>query len=246
VQLTLALALALTGCRLGVTADADVAADGSGTAIVELRFDEELLDELDVIAVDPTLELEAAVASSDGWTLERRPDGEGLVLELRHEVADAAGFGAAFRSLSSGLAGEDPGLLIDLEVLVEADGSSSVAGTVGLRPPATAGASLDGTPIGPDATRLAELVRDHVEPRLRVTLPGRPDAHDADAVDGRTLVWEVPVDAARAISASASVPTWRERASLGWIGGAALGVGALLAGLVVVGRRRGRAVSREA
>jgi hypothetical protein len=246
VQLTVALALALTGCRLGVTADAEVAADGSGTAIVELRFDEELLDELDAIAVDPTLELEAAAESSDGWTLERRPDGEGLALVLRHEVEDAGGFGDAFRSLSAGLVGEDPGLLIDLEVLIEADGASSVTGTVGLRPPATAGASLDGTPIGPDAARLAELVRDHVDPRLQVTLPGRPVAHDADEVDGRTLVWEVPVDGERAISASASVPTWRERASLGWMAAAALGVGALLAGLLVVGRGRGRAVSREA
>jgi hypothetical protein len=210
------LALLLTGCRLDLTASAAVSRDGSGTAAVEFLLDEALLDELDTIGVDPTVELEAAAVGSEGWTLERRAADDGLIVALRHDVVDAAGFGDAFRSLGQGLSDADPALLIDVEVGVDGDGASTVAGTVGFRAPATAGASLDGEPIGPDASRLLELTRETVVVRLVVTLPGAIEQHDADARDGRTLSWDVPVGEQRPVAARAAAPTLLDAVDLRW------------------------------
>jgi hypothetical protein len=238
--LVAALALLLTGCRLDLTASAAVSRDGSGTAAVEFLLDEALLDELDAIGVDPTVELEAAAVEAEGWTLERRAVDEGLIVALRHDVADAAGFGDAFRSLGQGLSDADPALLIDVEVGIDDEGASTVAGTVAFRPPATAGASLDGEPIGPDASRLAELTRETVVARLVVTLPGAIEQHDADAQDGRTVSWVVPVGEQRSVAARAAAPTLLDAIDLRWALPALVLVLATVLVLVTSLRRRRR------
>lgn len=240
--LVAALVVVLAGCRLDVVADVTLEADGTGTVGVVFHLDEGLLDELDAVGVDPTAELEAAALDADDWELERTSDGRDLTLTLERPVGDPDELGEALRELTSGLAPEDPALLVDIEVVLDDDGSSHLDGVTSFRPPATAGATLDGEPIGPSAQELQELVERAVAPVLLVTLPGRVERHDADELDGRTLRWEVPVASERSVTAQAAPAPWWTVHAL-WL--AAAGGALLLVVLLLVWwlrrRRRRRA-----
>ena len=203
------LAMLLTGCRLGVVADVEVGSDGSGEVSVVLHLDEELLDELDAIGVDPTAELMTAAAEDTGeWTIERSfEEGIGMRLTLAREVDEPAGFGAALRELTADLSADDPGPVVDLEVTVADDGAARVDGNAEFRSPATAGATLDGEPVGPSGAELAASTADAVTSRVVVTFPGTIESSDADTVDGRTATWELEIGMPRALTAVAAAPS---------------------------------------
>lgn len=205
----LCLVLLLSGCRLDLTADAEVAADGSGTAAIEAAFDPAMLEELDRLGVDPTAELEAVAAVTDGWEVTRTLQDDGsLTVRLEREVDDAAALGDAYRELSAGLGDVDPALLVDVEVAVDADGASTVEGTATLRAPESAGITLDDEPVGPTEEELSDLVDSSVHTELAVTLPGSIADHDGDRVESRTVYWQLAPDTPREISASSEAPTW--------------------------------------
>lgn len=228
----------LSGCRLDVVAGADVAADGSATVSLSLRMDDALLDELDELAIDPSVEIQALATELEDWSLDRSVDDEQAVtLTLSREVDDPAEIGGAFRGLADGLASRDPALLLDVDVQVDDEGAATVSGGAAFRPPASAGAELDGEPLGPEADELAELTETALYPRLELTLPGQIQEHDADQVDGRTLTWEVPIGTTRELSATSEPPGLLETTWL-WV---AIGGGVvLLLGLIVwLVRRRG-------
>lgn len=235
-------ALALTGCRLGVGAEALVEADGSGAAVVVVTLDPALLDALDAAGVDPTAELEAAVAATDGWAVERTIADDGtLTVTVRHEVADATTIGDTFRELSAGLDEQDPALLVDIEVGVDEPGAAQVRGTAALRAPSTAGAIRDGEPVGPDEQELAELVTSSVDAELVVTLPGRIVHHDGDSADERSVRWALTQDP-RSIDAASQPPSWWQQIPIeaAVVAGAALLVVVLGVVVWLVVRRRRR------
>jgi hypothetical protein len=204
--LVVALALLTTGCRLDVLAGADVRADGSGTAVVQLGLDEALLEELETLELDATAEIAAADAAP-GWDVSRArgPDRE-LVVTLTREVAEPDGFSQVFHDLQSGLAAEDPALLVDLDVAVTDEGGASVVGSAELRAPETAGATVNGEPVGPDRQRLQELVEEHVAASVAVTLPGRVTEHDG-VLDDRTVRWDLD-DGPVELTATSTPPPW--------------------------------------
>jgi hypothetical protein len=204
--LVVALALLTTGCRLDVLAGADVRADGSGTAVVQLGLDEALLEELETLELDATAEIAAADAAP-GWDVSRArgPDRE-LVVTLTREVAEPDGFSQVFHDLQSGLAAEDPALLVDLDVAVTDEGGASVVGSAELRAPETAGVTMDGAAVGPDRQRLQELVDEHVAASVAVTLPGRVTEHDG-VLDGRTVRWDLD-DGPVEFAATSTPPPW--------------------------------------
>jgi hypothetical protein len=237
----LAAAVLLSGCRLDLAAVADVAADGTASVGIEAVFDAALLDELDALGVDPTAELEVAVATTEGWTTSRTTtDDGGLVVTAFRDAASAEDVGDTFRELTAGLSDGDPALVVDIEVVVDGDGGATVDGSGSFRAPATAGATLDGDPVGPSDEELATIVGSSVVPMVRLTLPGPIDAHDGDVVDGRTITWELGSEP-RSVTAVATPPAWWEELGLPvvLVGGlVVLLVVLLLAGLLV---RRGRA-----
>ena len=206
----LAVVLLAAGCRLDLAADVEVGTDG-GVARLTLALDGGLVAELDALAVDPTAELEAAAAEVEGWDVQRsRRDDGSLDVTLERSVEDASELGPAFRELTAGLADEDPALELDLDVRPGPDAEVAVDGQARLRPPATAGAAIDGDPVGPTGQDLVELMEEHVTAQVAVTLPGEVIDHTGGERDGRTITWEVGADETVQIAAAAApAPWWR-------------------------------------
>jgi LPXTG-motif cell wall-anchored protein len=236
------IGLATTGCRLDLTAAADLDRDGTGTASLAVRMDDALLDELDALAIDPTIEVTAAASKSDAWTLERTVDDQqAITILLTTTFDDPAQIGAAFRDLSSGLSDRDPGLFVDVEVAQTEDGGSTIDGSVGFRAPESAGVVVDGEPLGPSAAELEELTSRAVVPRLQLTMPGPVVTHDADDVAGRTVTWDIPIGGSRTVSAVAQDPAIYQQP---WIWFVAAGLIAVIgAALLTLRRRRRRRVA---
>jgi hypothetical protein len=240
--LLVAVAVLATGCRLGVTAGADIDVDGSATVEVALRIDGSMRVELGRLAVDPILDLDAALADDTTWRREVTEDADGgLVLRFVRRVPDPEALEEALRELSAGLAADDPALVVDLDVEVARDGAVDLRGTAGVRPPAFAGAIVDGRPIGPSGDDLAALAARVVEARLVVTLPGPVEDADADRIEGRTLTWELPVGSVRPVRAVGGPAPLVARVP--WV---PVGVGAgFLVALVLVRRRGSTGAGRQ-
>jgi hypothetical protein len=240
----LCLAVVLTGCRLDLAAESEVEADGSGEAALQATFDPELLDELDALGVDPTAELEATAAVTDGWEVTRTLEEDGsLTVRLAHEVDAASQIGDAYRELAAGLGELDPGLLVDVEVEVDDEGAGSVEGTVELRSPGNPGVTVDGEPVGLTDDELDGLVERAVDTEVAVTLPGAVERSDGDEVDGSTVRWHLDPDQPRAIEAVSRAPRWWESVPLLAVAGGGSAV-VLLAGLGGWWWRRRRAGRR--
>jgi LPXTG-motif cell wall-anchored protein len=232
------VSLAAAGCRLDLTAGAELAGNGTGTATLTIRMDDALLTELDDLAIDPTIEITRAAGEAEGWTLERTvDDDQAITLLLVAEVSDPTEIGEVFRDLTRGLSEEDPGLFIDIEVAMTADGAATVDGAVSFRAPRTAGVVVDDEPFGPDADALQALTTEVVVPRLELTLPGTVVGHDGDGLDGRTVTWEVPIDEERSVSAASESPSIYQEP---WIWIAIAGVLSMLGALVLWLLRRRR------
>jgi hypothetical protein len=215
--LVFACLLLLTGCRLDLVAEAAVDAGGGGRVAIATGFDTELLDQLDELGIDPTTELESVAAATADWeTVRRTRDDGGLEVVATRAVDDVDAIGDVFRELSAGLAETDPALLIDLEVTTDDDGGTQVRGNAALRPPATAGVSLDGVAVGPDTQELAALVADTVDAQLRIRFPGSVQRHDGDRRDGRTVTWDLPSGAQVPVEATASPPSLWARLGAWW------------------------------
>jgi len=239
----LVLALGTQGCRLGVNADTLLRPDGSATLAITLRIDGAMRVELESLGVDPTLDIDAALVGDDTWQRSRTIDADGgLVLRFERDVDDPAALRRAFLDLSDTLSGDDPALVVDLEVVPGRRGAVEVRGLVGVRPPASAGAVRDGVVLGPTREELAARTAEVVEATFDLTLPGEVIAHDADRLDGRRLRWEVPVGSTRAISAVGAPIAWWTLAARGLVS-VAIAL-AVLAALVLVLRRRAMVLDR--
>lgn len=190
------VALVLTGCRLEVVAELELRDDGSGVAVLDVFLDRELLNLLDELEVDVVGEVEVAAERADDWTLDVVAEGaDGLRLRLDHEGDDPA---RALSELAAGLDDEDPGLHPDLAVRVsegqQGRDELELHGDVVLAaPPAPGVVDGDGTPVGPDAAELEQLMREHVTGALVVSMPGTVRAHDAARVADGRLQWDLPV-----------------------------------------------------
>lgn len=201
-------AVLVAACELEVTADVALERDGRGSVAVTFAFDEAMLSALDAAAVDPTAELAAAAAGTDGWELARTATAAGgLEVTVTHVAADPDALASALAELSAGLTADDPALVVDLDLDVDEDGATAVAGQVALRPPAGPGL-LAGPeqPDVPDAERMRALTAEHVSAALTVTLPARASSADGDELDGRTVRWVLEPDQPRTVTARASAP----------------------------------------
>lgn len=241
----LALVAVLTSaCQLSLATDIGVAADGSGTLEVAVAIDDELGRLLDDAGVDLALGLAEADAAASDWELEEIPRGEGREVRLRTAFAVPEELGRRVEELHAGLDDTDPAVLSDVELQVDEEGRVAFTAEAGLRLPTTTGATGDGVTF--DAEDLADLLEREegaaARYELRLTLPGRPTAHDADARQGRSLTWTLPIGEMRSVRAMSEPPVDRT-----WllVGATFLASAAAATVLVVGARRRGRRLGDE-
>lgn len=234
-----AVALLAGGCKLDLTVDVGLLGDGAAQVAVVADLDAALLDELDRLGVDPTAELVAAAADSD-WTLDRQPrDDGGVTLVLRRAFDEAAAVGPALREFGAGLDEVDPALLVDLDIEADATDGAHVAGTALLRPPSSAGLRLDGRAVGPDAGELAELTGETLDAQLRIEVPGAVIEAPGGRVDGRTVVWELPVGVPVDVGLQSAAPAWWQREVVRWAAAGAGGLLVIALAAALLRRRRG-------
>ena len=233
--LALALvALVTSACQVRVGTDITVTEDGSGRMALTIALDEELASSLTADGFDPFTGLEEL---PEGWTVERSDADGGQAATVAADFEDPAELAARVAQLRVGVDEQDPSLLEDVEVTVAEDGSATFRGRAGFRPPSSTG--LEGVGVAFDGedlqTMLAERGDEVMRVDLRVSMPGPVVDSDADEVDGRTAVWNLPVTELVEVRAASDAPsdrTW-------WVAGGA-GVLGLALGFVVVGLFRRR------
>lgn len=243
-SLSVLLAVLTSACQLSLATDVGVAADGSGTLEVAVAIDDELATLLDDAGVDLTLGFAEADAAASDWELEESaPDG-GRTVRLRTTFDEPEELGRRVEELHAGLGEDDPAVLDEVHLQVDDEGRVDFVADAGLRLPTTTGATGDGVTF--DAEDLADLLAREggaaARYDLRLTLPGRPIAHDADARRGRTLTWTLPIGELRSVRAASEAPTDRT-----WllVGATFLVSAAAATVLVAVSRRRGRRLAGE-
>ena len=207
----LVAATVLSGCRIDVATDVGFDRSGGGEVAVTVRIDGATLRQLDASGLDPELDVALGLGPDPAWRVERSVDADGgLLLIYRQSFIDGEGATALLRELSEDVAPQDPALRLDVTVITTRSGAVRLGGTGAVSPPATLGVSLDDVPVGPVGDELAALVAGAVRAELVVRVPGRIVQHDADAVEGRTLRWVLPVGEARPIVLVAdALPLWR-------------------------------------
>ncbi len=169
--LVAAVALLTAACKIETNFEAVINADGSGTLIAELGFDEEA-QELLLQGEDPFEGNDLSDLPGAETREETRGDMTYFIIEA--PVDDVA-------ELEQGLLQNENALLENFEITVT-DTLVTVAGTA-------SGEQLSSEAEGFDP----ELFEDSVSANIRITMPGRILEHNADSQDGNTLTWAVPL-----------------------------------------------------
>lgn len=204
-----AAALLATSCQLDLVVDVGLEAGGSGRFQVVVALDEELTHRLEEAGVDLLAGIDDVRDVDGRWDVvdERTADG-GLLVRLRSRFRGPGDLQALVDDLHAPLDDEDLRLFDRLAVEALDGGAVRFTGDVGLRLPAAPGARGAGVDVTTaDVERLLRERPDLVDYELRVRLPAPPREHDADEVDGETLVWRVPVGGTRAVTAVSDEPS---------------------------------------
>lgn len=236
-------ALVLVGCRVDVTVDLEIGADGTGQVVVIGTADAEVVERAPGLAED--LRLDDATAT--GWTVEGPTPTEdgGLTVTLRHPVASAAEATNLLASLGPPFSDvrlerttvEDETTVTLSGQLTLANGFDSFADSELL---ATAGRS----PYADELT--GRTPAESMSVVFRADLPGNVEETTGERRDG-ALEWDAPLDGTsadlttRALQQPASGGSWARPVSiaalvllLAWIAA----VVAFVVSVVRVRRRR--------
>jgi len=167
------LALVATACRIETNIGATINADGSGTIVAELGMDEEAEGFFLQDGTDPFAD--QALSSVPGAVQREETRGDLRVFIIEVPVADVS-------TLQDQMIAGSDSLLSNFTVTVT-DTKVSVSATAD--PTESIGSQAEGF----DPTVFEESFSANV----RLTLPGRVLSHNADRVEGNTLIWEIPV-----------------------------------------------------
>lgn len=203
------VALLASACQVRMATDIAVGRDGSGTFEFAVAVDAELTQDLQEAGVEPLAGLEDVEDTATGWeVVAESPEDGGVGVRLRATFDDPDGLAELATDLHLELDRDDLRVHDGIRLERRDDGSIALDGRVGLRLPAAPGA--EGQAVGFDAEDLERLLEERgdefVRYDVRITLPAAPVDHDADEVDGNSLVWHAPVTGMRAISTVSAAP----------------------------------------
>lgn len=229
--------LALGACRLDVTVDLTMSADGTGELVIVATVDADVMAEAPGLA--GSLQLDDATAA--GWIVEGPTDVEdgGLTVTLRHQFASAAEAGNLLNSLGPPF----QGIVVD-RVATEDDITTSLTGELTLTGgfdgfgDASLLAATGSTPFRAQLDEAGATPTESMSVELTLRTPGDVQETTGDGVEGG-LRWEAPLDgssddlATRVVLSGDSGSTWA-----GPVSTVALGLLLLwLVGGVVLGYR---------
>ena len=165
--------LVATACKIETNIGAVINKDGSGTIVAELGMDEEAKGFFLQEGQDP---FEGqALSSEPGARTREETRGDLTFYIIEVDVADVTNFQDQM------VAGSDD-LLSNFDITVT-DDKVTVSAT------ADATDTLGSQAEGFDPT----VFQDSISANVRITMPGRILSHNADSVEGNTLIWEIPV-----------------------------------------------------
>jgi hypothetical protein len=190
--LLLLLALVTTACQIRVDTSVTVRADESGTFAMEIGLDEEFrqLAEQEGGGFDLS---EGTENLPTGWQVETFVDGEFEGSRISTEFSSFAELDAKLTALSQSSESEgSPEELIDnLEFSRDGEDISFRAQLTQLEE-GLVGDS--GGELGFEGMDPTQLLQSLFQIRFLVTLPGTINDHNADTIDGNTLIWNIPLD----------------------------------------------------
>ncbi len=231
VALSLALLCLLAACRVDVTVDVVVGADGNGEVVVTAVADAEVVQQAPGLAGD--LQFDDAVTA--GWAVEgptATADG-GLTVTLRHPVTSAEEATNLLNSLGPPFTtmrlerNQDPGsdgvAVVLSGQLTLPNGFDSFADSDLL-------GAVGGTPFGEQIAVSGATPASSMSVTLRADLPGEVLETSGQEADGR-LVWAAPLDGSS--SNVAATTEQRPPSGGGWAGPASTILLVLLVAWVV-------------
>lgn len=232
--------LVLPGCKSAIDMSVVVDADGSGEIAVGIRVDQAANRALRQLTGKSFAEAYALTdVASAGWTVNRTTADQGwsgFVVRKRFENPGEAG------PLLQSISGKPPVVLEALELRRSEDlltTSFDLAMTVNLDRNAvsdTLAASIGKAEYSRLSSEYAISVTDSISAEVRVVLPGKISASNADSVSGGALEWSVRGGERKTLTAASSYFQWPYVA-----GAIATGAAAILLAVLLVGdvRRRG-------
>jgi hypothetical protein len=181
------LALVATACKIETNFEGIINADGSGTIVTEIGFDDEAAEFFAGEGADPLGDLPFSDDPRTTTREERRGDMTFYIAELEVDSVE---------EIEQLLLGQSEALLNDFDITVT-DTLVSVTGS------ASADQALGDDLEGFDPA----LIEDSLSAHVRLTLPGRITDHNADSQNGNTLTWEVPLFGGDLVIDAQSDPT---------------------------------------
>jgi hypothetical protein len=226
------LVIVVAACRLDVTVDTTVNADGAGEVVVGAVVDKDVVDRVPGLAGSLVLDDATAV----GWVVEgpEATEDGGLTVTLRHPFATVPEAANLLNSLGppfGGVAMERTAT--EDEVAVTMSGTLSLpGGTWDAFGDQALLTSAGGTPFGAQLTESGANPAESMSVELSVRLPGEIEETTGDRSDG-AVRWSAPLDGSAQDLATRSV--LREGGGSGWAGPVSTAALVLLIAWLVIG-----------
>lgn len=234
------LAVLATGCTIRFDSIVDVEQDGSGTLAVEVGFDEELrtmMEESGEGGFDLT---QGASDAPEGWSIDEFTRGEFEGVRVSVAFTDLADLDRRLAELEASAEedGSTPSLLRPGILTQEGDTFRFSMPVEGLEEDLSAvGGTGEDNPFG--EMDVDEMIGQIFQIRFLVTLPGTITSHNADTVEGNTMVWDIGlVDEGRTLSATSEPSGGSGLTMILLIAAAVLAAGLVAFVAAILNRRR--------
>ena len=236
--LLLLLTLVLSSCTIRLDVGLVVNEDESGTFAVFVGLDDDLRDLIEQGGGEGLDITEQISDVPEGWSVEEVTEDGFEGVRVSTDYSDFDDLEAKLAEMNEGSDGGMGGdLLSDFNITHEGDTYEFVADVSNVDEGLTGALDESGGEDLLSGLDASSLIGDLFEIRFQLTLPGEIGAHNADTVNGNTLVWNLDVtEASGTLEATSTVGGGSSALLLG--GAAVAAVVVVGVGVVAVRRRK--------